>query len=267
VNDGQSGTACPQCGSAAAVHSIGELAAMASSQLGQPQGSAPTPQAGYDQQAAQAAQFGYDQQAAQQAGYDQQAAQSAQAGYGQPSPQTGFGQPKPFDQPTSTDFNPPPPGGFGPPPPSDYQGPPPPGYSGSAQPGQPSQSTPSGPSGMPSLSRLGREFLRGGDVAGTIEDGVSDVVMGAAARFVGRKIKNRVQQVVNERVMPAMAARKDAMLREQISIAERHPDLRACLTDNVVFLAGGQRVLPLPSLAAGFTVEQSDALVARLRDG
>jgi hypothetical protein len=251
VNDGQTGTVCPQCGSAAAVHSIGELAAMASSQLGQPQGSAPSPQAGYDQQAAQA----------------------AQAGYGQPSPQTGFGQPtdfgqpKPFDQPTPTDFNPPPPGGFGPPPPPDYQGPPPPGYSGSAQPGQPSQSTPSGPSGMPSLSRLGREFLRGGDVAGTIEDGVSDVVMGAAARFVGRKISRRVQQVVNERVMPAMAARKDAMLREQISIAERHPDLRACLTDNVVFLAGGQRVLPLPSLAAGFTVEQSDALVARLRDG
>jgi len=62
-----------------------------------------------------------------------------------------------------------------------------------------------------------------------------------------------------------MASRQDAMLREQIAIAERHPDLRACLTDKVVFLAGGNRVLPMPSLGGSFTVEQADALVARLR--
>jgi hypothetical protein len=68
-------------------------------------------------------------------------------------------------------------------------------------------------------------------------------------------------------VLPALAVRQEAMLREQIAIAERHPDLRACLTDQVVFLAGGHRVLPMPSLTGGFTVEQSDAVVARLRDG
>jgi hypothetical protein len=57
------------------------------------------------------------------------------------------------------------------------------------------------------------------------------------------------------------------MLREQIAIAERYPDLRACLTDKVVFLAGGQRTLPMPSDLTGLTMAQADAIVARLRNG
>jgi hypothetical protein len=60
-----------------------------------------------------------------------------------------------------------------------------------------------------------------------------------------------------------VAAKQDAMLREQIAIAERYPDLR---TDNVVFLAGGHRVVPMSSLR-GFTLEQADAVVAQLRNG
>jgi hypothetical protein len=228
VNDGQFGAVCPQCGSAAAVHSIGELAALARNQLGQPPGSGPGPQAGFDP--------------------------TPQAGYDPPPP--GFGTP--------TSYDPPPPGGFGPPPPPGYQGPPPPGYTGSARPGQPSQSGPSSPS-----SRSGRpgDWPGLGDAAASLEDGVADVVLGAAARFVGRAISRRVQRTVSERVLPALAVRQEAMLREQIAIAERHPDLRACLTDQVVFLAGGHRVLPMPGLTGGFTVEQSDAVVARLRDG
>jgi hypothetical protein len=43
VNDGQVGAVCPQCGSAAAVHSIEELAALARNQLGQQQGYGPMP--------------------------------------------------------------------------------------------------------------------------------------------------------------------------------------------------------------------------------
>jgi hypothetical protein len=213
---------CPQCGSAAAVHSIGELAALARNQLGQQPGYGPAPQTGYDP--------------TQQAGY----------------------------APPPTGYDPPPPGGFGPPPPPGHQGPPPPGYTGSARPGQPSQSGPSSPS-----SRSGRsgDWPGLGDAAASLEDGVADVVLGAAARFVGRAISRRVQRTVSERVLPALAVRQEAMLREQIAIAERHPDLRACLTDQVVFLAGGHRVLPMPSLTGGFTVEQSDAVVARLRDG
>lgn len=222
MNDGQSGAVCPQCGSAAAVHSIGELAALARNQLGQQPGYGPAPQTGYD-----------------------------------PTPQAGYAPPP-------TGYDPPPPGGFGPPPPPGHQGPPPPGYTGSARPGQPSQSGPSSPS-----SRSGRsgDWPGLGDAAASLEDGVADVVLGAAARFVGRAISRRVQRTVSERVLPALAVRQEAMLREQIAIAERHPDLRACLTDQVVFLAGGHRVLPMPSLTGGFTVEQSDAVVARLRDG
>jgi hypothetical protein len=216
VNDGQFGAVCPQCGSAAAVHSIEELAALARNQLGQ-QGNGPAPQASYN--------------------------------------------PPPADYDLPPGFNPPPPGGYGPPPPPGYQGPPPPGYTGSARPGQPSQSGQSGqfmrPTDWPGI----------GDVASSLEDGVGDVVLGAAARFVGRAISRRVQRTVNERVLPALAVKHEAIMREQVAIAERHPDLRACLTDKVIFLAGGHRVLPMPSLTGGFTVEQSDAVVARLRDG
>ncbi len=97
--------------------------------------------------------------------------------------------------------------------------------------------------------------------------------MGAAAKFVGKAIGRRVKRAYEERVVPAMAARqeatagrREAMLREQIAIAERHPDLRACLTDQVIFLAGGSRVLPMSSVT-GMTLEQADALVAQLRAG
>ena len=86
-------------------------------------------------------------------------------------------------------------------------------------------------------------------------------------RFIGRAIGRRVKRAYNERAVPAMAAKQEAMLREQIAIAERHPDLRACLTDQVVFLAGGSRVLPMAGLIGRLTLEQSDALVAQLRDG
>ena len=90
--------------------------------------------------------------------------------------------------------------------------------------------------------------------------------MGMAARFIGRSLSRRVQDKLAQQVVPAVAARQEAVLRAQIAIAERHPDLRACLTDQVVFLDGGSRVLPMPNLAS-VTPEQADALVASLRDG
>jgi hypothetical protein len=90
--------------------------------------------------------------------------------------------------------------------------------------------------------------------------------MDAATRFIGRAIGRKVQRTLNERVLPAMAARQQATVANLAEIAQRHPDLRGCLNDNVIFLAGGSRALPMPSLAAGITVEQADALVAKLRD-
>jgi hypothetical protein len=77
-----------------------------------------------------------------------------------------------------------------------------------------------------------------------------------------------MQDKLQQQVLPALAARRETMLRTQIEIAERHPDLRACLTDQVVFLAGGGRALPMKGLVGpSMTVEQADALVAQLRNG
>jgi hypothetical protein len=100
----------------------------------------------------------------------------------------------------------------------------------------------------------------------SVEDDIAGVAVTAAAKFIGRSIGRRVQRAYEDRVVPALAAKQQALLSTQIAIAERHPDLRACLTDHVIFLAGGSRVLPIPNLA-GLTVEQSDALVAQLRNG
>jgi Flp pilus assembly secretin CpaC len=66
-------------------------------------------------------------------------------------------------------------------------------------------------------------------------------------------------------VNQAMAQRQQ-LLREQIAIAQQHPDVRACMTDSVIFLAGGTRVLPMPNLGT-LTAQQADMLVAQLRQG
>jgi hypothetical protein len=98
---------------------------------------------------------------------------------------------------------------------------------------------------------------------------VAGLVMDAATKFVGRAISRRLKRAFDERVVPAMASRQEGVLQEQIAIAERYPDLRACMNDNVVFLAGGSRAVPVPrsNLTGGFTLEQADAVVAQLRNG
>jgi hypothetical protein len=185
---------CPQCGSAAGVHSIEELAAMARARLGQIQGPGAGPQPGY--------------------------AAGPQPGHGA-GPQPGWAA-----EPQAGAL---------------------PGPGGRQRSYSPRPSDP----GVGDLSF-------GDDLAGA--------ALGMAARFIGRSVSRRVQDKLAQQVMPAMAARQEAVLREQIAIAERHPDLRACLTDQVVFLAGGSRVMPMPNLA-NVTLEQADVLVARLRDG
>ena len=97
--------------------------------------------------------------------------------------------------------------------------------------------------------------------------------MDAATKFVGRAMSRRLKRAIDERVAPAMAARQEAMarqegmLREQIAIAERYPDLRACLSDKLVFLAGGRRTVPMPRDLSGLTMAHADAIVAQLRNG
>jgi hypothetical protein len=106
-----------------------------------------------------------------------------------------------------------------------------------------------------------------GSAADTFEDAIGEAVLGAATKAIGRMLGRKMRQAYNERIAPAMAARQEAVLNERVAIAQRHPDLRACLNDQVVFLVGGTRVLPLASAMQVRTVEQSDALVAHLRAG
>ncbi len=97
-------------------------------------------------------------------------------------------------------------------------------------------------------------------------DNLGDDIAGAAMGLVGRAIGRRVQRAMTERVLPAMQARQQAATGAWQEIAQRYPDLCACLTDKVVFVAGGSRVAPMPNLGT-VTVEQADQLVASLRDG
>jgi hypothetical protein len=198
MTDGQIAASCPQCGSSAAVHSIGELAAMARSQLGQAQlGPQAGPQPGWaaQPQAGPVPGWAAEPQAGPVPGY----AAQPQAG---PVPGSWSGRS----------------GGFG-----------------------------------------------DGSVDG-LEQAVADVALGAAARFIGRGVSRRLQRAVSERVLPAVAASKETVLREQVAIAERYPGIRACLTDSVIFLAGGSRVLPMPDISR-ITLPQADALVAQLKEG
>jgi hypothetical protein len=178
---------CPQCGSAAAVHSISELAALASSQLGRvQQGMTAPPQQGYAAE-----------------------------------PQSG----------------------------------PLPGYAGQPR---------SGP--LPGAWPGRRAGYDDNPVSDGIEQAVADVALGAAASFIGRAVSRRVQRTLNERVLPALAARQQTAMADQVAIAERYPGLRACLTDKVIFLAGGSRVLPMGNVSGMLTMQQADAIVAQLRE-
>jgi len=183
---------CPQCGSAANVHSIEELAAMARARLGQMQpgsGGAPQPGAPTGPQPGWAAE--------------------PQAG---PLPGPGGRQQSYTPRPTGSS---------------------------------------------------GGDLSTGGGLSG-LEDDLAGAALGMAARFIGRAVSRRVQGKFNAAV-PAMMAKQEAMLRQQIAIAERHPDLCACMTDQVIFLAGGSRTAPFTGATMTMTVEQSDALVAQLR--
>jgi len=120
--------------------------------------------------------------------------------------------------------------------------------------------------GPPQGSWVGRSrgYL-GAGVGDGIGDAIGDAALGAVGGLLGRAIGRRVQKAMSERVMPTLAANRQNTFRQQIEIAQRHPDLRACLTDKVVFLTGGSRVLPMPSLMS-VTADQADAMVAQLRN-
>lgn len=151
-----------------------------------------------------------------------------------------------------------------------------PGWAADPQPIGPGQSQP-GWAANPSPMGASRNWPRSPDISsGSPSDALASLgddlagavgaaAAGAAARFIGRKIGRKVQDRL-EQAMSAATVKQQDMLQQQIAVAERHPDLRACLNDQVVFLAGGTSTVPMPNIAT-ITVEQADAVVAQLRNG
>jgi hypothetical protein len=162
----------------------------------------------------------------------------------------------------------------------------PPGPGTGAQPGwaaepqagwaaEPQAGAPPGPDGRRRsypfpLRSGGDSSFDSGNIADDLAGAALGMAAGAAAKFIGRAVSRRMQDKLQQQVLPAMAAKQQAMqgmLQTQITIAERHPDLCACLNDQVIFLAGGSsRTLPMPNLMT-VTVDQADAMVATLRNG
>ena len=125
------------------------------------------------------------------------------------------------------------------------------------------------PAGYPGGGQYRPGFGSGGDFYSPGQD-LAGLAMNEAARFIGRRIGRRAQRAADQArpamARPAMAAQQQEVLRTQIAIADKYPELRACLTDSVIFLDGGYRVLPMPNLST-LTMQEADQLVASLRSG
>ena len=101
---------------------------------------------------------------------------------------------------------------------------------------------------------------------------IASAVLGAAFKFAGRSIGKRMQRAYEERIGPALEARAAQARQqgqqsrdEQAAIIERYPGLRGCLRDQVVFLDGGSRSVPITEIRMPVTLAAADTLVNRLR--
>ena len=249
MNYGIGQSVCPQCGSGADVRTVAELFAMLNgAQDGAMQQGYPRQQMGPDYQGTYPDYPAQGYQGPDSAGTNPDHPYESYQGPGIPTAQGYQGQgPAPG-------YQGPPPGYQGLPP--GYQGPPP-GYQG-----------PDYPNNRRGRPAIDRDF---------IDDPVQEIantVLGAAFKFAGRSIGKRMQRAFEERIGPALEARAAQARQqwqqsrdEQAAIVERYPDLRGCLRDQVVFLDGGSRSVPITEIRMPVTLAQADALVDRLRAG
>ena len=114
-----------------------------------------------------------------------------------------------------------------------------------------------------------RDFDFDGD---NVIDDIGGAVFGAALGFAGRAIGRRMKKAFEEKVIPAMEAKAaqaqqqfEQSKAEQDAIAERYPELRGCVKDQVVFIDGGVRTVPVSEIKMPVTLVQADSIVARLR--
>ena len=97
-------------------------------------------------------------------------------------------------------------------------------------------------------------------------------MLGAALGFAGRAIGRRMKKAFEEKVVPAMEAKAaqaqqqwEQSKAEQDAIVARYPELRGCTKDQVVFLDGGVRTVPVSEIKMPVTLAQADSIVERLR--
>ena len=105
-----------------------------------------------------------------------------------------------------------------------------------------------------------------------IADDVGAAVVVTALGFAGRALAKRMRRVYDAKLAPAMEAKAaqwqqqwEQSKAEQDQIVARYPELRGCLKDDVVFLDGGHKTVPVRELKVPVTLAQADAVVARLR--
>jgi hypothetical protein len=119
-------------------------------------------------------------------------------------------------------------------------------------------------------NRSGRDsdFFSGDNIV----DDIGGAVMGAALGFAGRSIGRRMMKAFEDKVVPAVQARAGLAQQqfqqqkaEQDAIVARYPELRGCTKDQVIFLDGGMRTVPVSELRMPVTLAQADQVVARLR--
>jgi hypothetical protein len=279
---------CPQCGSGADVRSVAELFAMLNGAQGgamqqgyPPQQMGPDypgtypdyPAQGYQGPDSAGTNPGYPAQGYQ--GPDSAGAQGPDSAGTNPNPDSAGSSPDhPYESyqgpgiPTAQGYQGqgPAPGYQGPPP--GYQGPPP-GYQGPGYQGpSPDYQGPDYPN-----NRRGRPTINSDFVDDPVQE-IANTVLGAAFKFAGRSIGKRMQRAYEEKIGPALEARAAQARQqwqqsrdEQAAIVQRYPDLRGCLRDQVVFLDGGSRSVPISEIRMPPTLAQADALVNRLRGG
>jgi hypothetical protein len=106
----------------------------------------------------------------------------------------------------------------------------------------------------------------------SVADDIGSALVVTAFGFAGRALAKRMKRVYDARLAPAMEAKGaqwqqqwEHAKAEQDQIVARYPELRGCRKDEVVFLDGGYKTVPVKELKVPVTLAQADDVVARLR--
>jgi hypothetical protein len=106
----------------------------------------------------------------------------------------------------------------------------------------------------------------------SVGDDIGAALAVTALGLAGRALAKRMKRVYEAKLGPAMEAKAaqwqqqwEHAKAEQDQIVARYPELRGCMKDEVVFLNGGYKTVPVKELKVPVTLAQADDVVARLR--